>query len=193
VISGTGSLVCSRSGGRMIKSGGRGFILGDVGSAYQFGRDALMYFLDNREETSPALRNQVVDLFGTDDESAIVPTIYKAQTPATIVSKMAKALGSDAKAGHRYALESIERNMGALAEVVARHASKHMPERRTLQISLAGGLWKAAPHFKERFAYHVQALLPHHEIVVARITRPPLHGAVELAREMRRPENTFGN
>lgn len=193
VISGTGSLVCSRLGGKIVKSGGRGFILGDAGSAYQFGRDALMYFLDNREEASPALRNQINDLFGTDEESAIVPTIYKAQTPATIVSKLAKALGSDAKVAQPYALESIDRNMSALAAIVARHAAKHLPDRRVLHISLAGGLWKAAPLFKERLAHYTQEMLTRQEIVVSRITRPPLQGAVELAREMRDSEYTFGN
>ena len=193
VISGTGSLVCSRIGGRVVKSGGRGYLLGDVGSAYQFGRDALMYFLDNRDEASSILRHQVVDMFGTDDESAIVPTIYKAQTPATIVSKFAKSLGADSKSGHAYALESIDRNMAALAGIVARHARKHLHDRRVLNISLAGGLWKAAPLFKERFAHYTQAMLARHEVHVSKITRPPLQGAVEMAREMRNSEYTFGN
>lgn len=193
VIAGTGSLVCSRVGGRIVKSGGRGFILGDAGSAYQFGRDALMYFLDNREEASHILRNQVRDLFGTDDENVIVPMIYKAQTPATIVSKLAKALGADAKISQPYALESIDRNMAALAAIVARHSTKHLPDRNTVHLSLAGGLWKAAPLFKERLTHHIQEMLPRHEISATRITRPPLQGAVELAREMRTSEYSFGN
>lgn len=184
VISGTGSLVCSRKDGEIVKSGGRGFILGDAGSAYQYGRDALMHFFDEPESASPTLRQAVIDLFNTELESEILPVIYKAQTPASTIAKVAKALGADSRAGEPYALESIRRNSSDLATTVARHIRKHLPEKKVVHISLAGGLWKIAPIFRDVFADEVQCRVEGQQVQVVRITRPPLHGAVELAKEM---------
>lgn len=185
VIAGTGSLVCSRIDGRIVKSGGRGFILGDAGSAYQYGRDALMYYLDNPRTASQTLRHAVGEVFQTEQESEIVAMIYKAQTPAGIIAKLAKALGADARNGDAYALESAERNCRALAAVVARHVRTNMPETERLNVSLTGGVWKASPVFRDTFTRKVEEATSGIEVIVHRITRPPLYGAVELAKEMK--------
>lgn len=192
VISGTGSLVCSREGSAIRKSGGRGFILGDVGSAYQFGRDALLSYLNFPELASPTLRNQIFELFGSYEESVIVPTIYRAQTPAPIVAKLAKSLGADYRAGVPYAIESLRRNSNELASVTAAHARAHMGDRIELNVCLAGGLWKAIPVFRDQFANYLSSMLSDRIVRVVKITKPPLHGAVELARMMD-GENYRGN
>lgn len=184
VISGTGSLVCSRDGATIRKSGGRGFILGDLGSAYQFGRDALLSYLNYPSQASETLRAQVFELFGSYEEAVIVPTIYKAQTPASIIAKLAKSLGTDYKAGVPYAIESLRRNANELASVTATHARAHLEHRHELNVCLAGGLWKAIPVFRDQFANYLSSMLSDREVRVVRITKPPLHGAVELARMM---------
>jgi len=184
VIAGTGSLVCSKSARGIVKSGGRGYILGDVGSGYQYGRDAVMRFLDEPEAASPALRAAIRDVFGSEDESVIIPMVYKAQTPATMIAKMLKALAADAKNGEPYALISVERHCEDLAQVIQRHVRRNIPGGDALNLSLAGGVWKAAPVFKDVLTAKVQAGLPERRVTVQRITRPPLHGAVELAKEM---------
>lgn len=193
VIAGTGSLVCSRDGDRIVKSGGRGFILGDAGSAYQYGRDALTFFLDYPDQASDVLRNQVLDVFGTNEEPTIVGTIYKAQTPATILSKLAKSLGSDAKNGAPYALRSIARQSEALAGIVASHAKRNLRHKSSLNITLAGGLWRISPLFREGLETHLAASLPNVDVHLGRIVRPPLHGAVELARQMKELSQQHGN
>jgi len=184
VIAGTGSLVCSRDGNRIVKSGGRGFLLGDYGSGYHFGRDALIHFLDHPRESSEVLRRAVWELFHSEDEGTIVSAIYKSQTPAGVLAKLAKPLGNDAKEGQAYALASLERNLGFLVEVVTRHVRRFLRPTKVLNISLTGGVWKAAPVFKSRFIELVGDAIPDREINVGRVLRPPLYGAVELAKEM---------
>jgi len=184
VIAGTGSLVCSRSGNRMVKSGGRGYILGDFGSGYHFGREALIHYLDNPAGSSLAVRNAVRDLFRSEEEGAIVSALYRSPTPAGVLAKLAKALGSDARDGIPYAVESVNRNLGSLIEVVRSHIGKNMPNKKNLSISLAGGVWKANVVFKDRFTELVKEVLDDREVSVGRVSRPPLYGAVELAREM---------
>lgn len=183
VIAGTGSLVCSAGAEGVVKSGGRGYILGDYGSGYQFGRDALIHYLDNRDTCSENLRRAVVDLFHTGDEGTIVAAVYKSQTPAGILAKLAKALGADARDGESYALVSLERNLALLVEVVQQHVELHVPKDR-IGISLAGGVWKIAAVLRDRFSELAGEALPGRQIAVSRIVRPPLYGAVELAKQI---------
>jgi N-acetylglucosamine kinase-like BadF-type ATPase len=184
VIAGTGSLVCSHGPDGVVKSGGRGYLLGDYGSGYHFGRDALLHFLDAPETASASLRNLVQQVFETTAEGAIVAAVYRTSTPGTLLAKFSKALAQDAKAGEAYALQSVERNTAKLVDVVRRHVERHMPNRPTIAISLAGGIWKSATLFGDRFTSLLAEAMPDREFRVDRVTRPPLYGAVELAKEM---------
>lgn len=188
VIAGTGSLVCSRGPNGIVKSGGRGFILGDFGSGYQFGRDALTHYLDDPAGATATLRKAVLDIFEATDEGTVVAAVYKSPTPAGVLGKFAKTLGADARDGEPYALKSLEYNLARLTDTVERHVKRHLPNSTHLAISLAGGLWKASPVFRDRFGELLQQRFPSRNVTVTRLTRPPLYGAVELAKEM-----SFGN
>ena len=190
IISGTGSLVCSRDGNRIVKSGGRGYILGDFGSGYHFGRDALVHFLDYPQQASDTLRRAVREIFESEDEGAIVSSVYRSQTPAGVLAKLAKPLAVDARDGAPYALRSIEDNLGQLMEVVQRHVSRYVTTRPMLAVSLTGGIWKATSVFRDRFTEMLHDTYPERRVSVGRVNRPPLYGAVELAKEMISAEKT---
>jgi len=184
VIAGTGSLVCSKGlDGRMTKSGGRGYVLGDFGSGFHYGRDALVHYLDHPKTCSSNLRHAVHDLFGTDQEGQIIAAVY-ASGPPQILARLAKVLGTDAKDGEVYALQSINRNGSALVDVVCEHVHRYLKPAQTLNISLAGGIWKASPIYKDRFQELLIARYPERQVIVHRLTKPPLYGAVELAKEL---------
>ncbi len=188
VVAGTGSLVCSRAGRGVVKSGGKGYLLGDEGSAFAYGRDALRYFLNHPRDASSALRKAVAEVFGTEDEGEIVSSVYRAPTPAPLLARLAKAVGADATAGEEYALRLADWHGGQLAEITLAHIARHLPGADAVSVCLAGGLWKASAAFRDTFAGRLAEGLGRRELVVSRIARPPLHGAVELAREME-----FGN
>lgn len=183
IIAGTGSLVCSRAPEGIVKSGGRGYILGDFGSGFQFGRDALVHYLDHPTTCSRQLRTAVQEVFGMEDEGAIVASLYGSGTPAAVLAKLARPLGQDAQAGEAYALESLTRNFGQLVGVVAIHVERRLPSRPTLSVSLAGGVWKASPIFMSHFEATLRTALPSKEVKTQRITQPPIIGAVALAQE----------
>ena len=183
VISGTGSLVCSRHEGKIVKSGGRGFVLGDEGSSFQYGRDAVAHFLRHPATSTQRLRQAFLEHFESPDESSIVASVYGAGTPAAVLSKFARVLGQDAQAGEPYALESLGRNTAALVDCVACHVKRYELKGQ-LTISLAGGLWKSSPIFRETFAAQAIGRLEGCDLNVIRLNRPPLYGAVELAKEM---------
>jgi len=188
VIAGTGSLVCSRVGDRIVKSGGRGYILGDFGSGYHFGRDALLHYLDHPADASKRVRQAVEEAFRTTDEGQIVAAVYRSQTPAGLLAKLAKPLGLDAQAGERYALESIERNFSLLVPIVVKHVHEHLPDGHKLAVSLSGGVWRSNIVFRDHFASLLTEALPRRIVFVERLRRPPLFGAVELAKETAVPE-----
>lgn len=185
VISGTGSLVCSRVDGKIVKSGGKGYILGDEGSGYHFGRDAVLRFLRSPDTASDHLKKNVEDVFGSLEESTIITGVYKAPTPATILGRLAKCIGHDADSGEQYALESLETNMRKLVEIVKGHIEKFHPAQDVLNLTLSGGVWKASHMFRDRFIELLNEASPAKEFHVHRLTKPPLYGAVFLAKEMK--------
>lgn len=184
VIAGTGSLVFSVLPTGLVKSGGRGYILGDLGSGFTYGRDAINHFLDHPREASPYLRQTISDQFKTTDPGEIIGTVYRAATPAAFLGKLAKALAIDAKNEEPYALASIERNTHDLADITVEHINQHLPNSKTLSICLAGGVWKAAHNFADRYASHLRSMMTERELNLVRVARPPLYGAVELARQL---------
>lgn len=185
VISGTGSLVCSRIDVQIVKSGGRGFILGDEGSSYKFGRDAVAHYLRDPRSVSERLREAILEGFGTLDPGDITAAVYRSGTPATVLAKFARSLGQDAQAAEQYALDSLNFNLGELAQTLKQHLNQFHPGLKSkVNLSLSGGLWKASPIFRERFHTILTNTIDIEEISMVRIARPPLHGAVELAREM---------
>ena len=182
VIGGTGSLVCSWNGSRIVKSGGRGYILGDEGAAFQYGRDALLHYFRDRTSTSPSLAKQVLELFQCEDEPSIVSRLYRAPSPQAMIAKLAKGLANDAKAGAPYALESLEHNSDQLAQVVAAHAEAQVAKEK-VKVCLAGGLWKQSSIFIDALARRL-ALHSGKKFTLDRIKNPPVYGAVRLAKEM---------
>ena len=184
VIAGTGSLVFSLLPTGLAKSGGRGYILGDLGSGFTYGRDAINHFLDHTRDASPYLRQAISDQFKTTDPGEIVGAVYRAATPAAILGKLAKALAIDAKNGQPYALASIERNTRDLAQTTAEHVNRYLPDHKMITICLAGGVWKAAHNFAEQYSSHLRSMLTERDVNLVRVVRPPLYGAVELARQI---------
>jgi N-acetylglucosamine kinase-like BadF-type ATPase len=184
VIAGTGSLICSRENGKIVKSGGRGYILGDEGSGFCFGRDVLLTFLHQPNLVSDSAKRSIEEVFGTLEETTIITGVYKAPSPATILARLVKALGHDATEGRSYAVDSVNRHTTELATIFVRHVREHHHSSRSLSVSLSGGVWKSASLFKETFRRVLERELPNIEFDIRRLTKPPLYGAVELAKEM---------
>ncbi len=194
VISGTGSLICSAFQGRIVKTGGGGFMLGDFGSAYRFGRDALSFFLFGDEKPSERLRQAVIEHFGTDQPHAVIARVYKSPAPAALVGRLSKTVGQEAAENIPYAVYSVESNMAELARLARRHVASYVLKRDpyepigplemdSLSISLAGGVWKAGAVFRAAFSLALQKSMKINNLNIHLIQQPPVKGAVMLAKE----------
>lgn len=185
VIAGTGSLVCSKHNGVVVKSGGRGFILGDYCSAFQFGRAAMMHFLQvGPNRCSENLAAVIEERFGSVQENEVLARLYRGGLPTAQLAKLASAFAKDVRAGESYTEPVLKEQTSLLAKIVKSHITSYCPHQKELTISLAGGLWDGSSVFKNAFEEQLRQELESVCIELVRIARPPVYGAVELAKEL---------
>jgi len=144
VIAGTGSVVCSPNtyDSGWLVSGGRGWILGDHGSASAIGRDFLEGYVNDFHEWPAWVSDEVAALYGDADWRAVVRTIHSADTPATRLAAAAPIVTRLVAEGDNYAQTILDRQLGRLAETAVAHAQRIAQEYAL--VGLAGGLWQSA-------------------------------------------------
>ena len=182
VIAGTGSVVCNRTpDGDYVTSGGRGWILGDFGSAARLGRSALEWFCDDPAAASPEFNVDAGNLLGTSDWRNIVSTLCAAPSPAAFLASAAPLLTRATARGERWAAARLEAEMSALAAMTARHIQRHPHGRQTTQVALSGGVWRSQ-EAEACFTAAMTRATP--GSVIVRSSLSPLDGAVRLAESM---------
>jgi len=101
VISGTGSIAWGKDeSGKVIRAGGYGYILGDEGSGFWIGREALRIALDGYHsgDDSP-LAKKICELFEIDNICQAVSVIYQDEKPAYKAGTLAPLVFEAADAG----------------------------------------------------------------------------------------------
>jgi len=179
VIAGTGSIVCSRQNGRLRKSGGGGWLLGDEGSGFRYGRRALLAYLRDPDKVSKRTREAVFKIFQATDPAEVTAKVYQSPAPGALVASMAASLFRDADTRYAYAVEGIAQETEALVSVVMDHIRRFPPE--TLAFGLAGSVWKKAM-VRDSFIATLRDKVGR-EITVAKSEIPPVRGAALLARD----------
>ena len=186
VLAGTGSLVCGRDAeGRLVKTGGWGYLLGDYGSGYRYGHAALTRFLRTPQACSDVLRDAVASLFGSTEPSALISAVYGATAPQSVIARLLPAFAADLDAGETYAERDARREIDSLAEWVTLHVAKYPSGDRALRIALAGGVWKASLHFEAMLRKSLEKTFSDRPIALEKVVRPPVQGAVALAIGMK--------
>lgn len=185
VIAGTGSLVFSNSNGVVVKSGGGGPLLGDVGSAFSIAKAALGIALFGSAVVggvSEAFMASCQNLFGSQDPSMIPARIYAEGSPAALVAKLVPTIAKDYEQGEDYATTVITEQMRQLAFIVHGHLWRYHSEARPWKIALTGGLWDIAPVFEKKFVASMRMMAGGKEATIERLSNPPVLGAARLAK-----------
>lgn len=183
VVAGTGALICSKRGDAWVKTGGGGYLLGDDGSAFDLGRRALKEYLFGQAKPSPAMAAIVQTTFGTAVHNEIIAKVYADPSPPALLAKLAPGLIADADEGRSEAVRGLEEAMNTLAGQTARHIGRHVTGTGTVRIGLVGGVWKASANVVDVFASAIRTKLDR-PFDVERLKRPPVYGAVMLAKEL---------
>ena len=138
IIAGTGSAGIARVGGREIVIGGRGFLIGDDGSAARIGADAVRAAMRACDRLGPAspLTQSLMQHFGDDPHVALQwaltakPSDYGAFTPAVLEA---------ARAGDAVAVPIVAAAAAAIA-ALTRAVQALGAERVALVGGLSGGI-----------------------------------------------------
>jgi N-acetylglucosamine kinase-like BadF-type ATPase len=142
ILAGTGSVAMGvNDAGRMVRGGGWGYLLGDEGSGYWLGIQALQAIVrafDGREEPT-TLTSQLLDALDLPTETDILPWLYRNNTPHSHdVARLAPLVIEAAENGDAVAgkiVEAAAQELALLGKTVMRRLESQAPK-----IAFAGGL-----------------------------------------------------
>lgn len=182
VIAGTGSLVCSQlDDGTFANSGGRGWILGDHGSAARLGRAALEWFCDDPAAVGKDFTDAVIDLFGSSDWRHIQRALGSAPSRSAYLARAAPLLTSAADYGADWAITRLRDEMSGLATTTCHHIERYLRREDVIKVALAGGVW-ASQQASSCYGAALASACP--AISITRSSLSSLDGAVRLATRM---------
>jgi N-acetylglucosamine kinase-like BadF-type ATPase len=147
VIAGTGSVVCSRRrDGSWLVDGGRGWILGDAGSAARLGQALLRWYVEDPGAAPEALIDAIARLFGTATWRDLVQQVHSSPAPAAWLARASPVLTAMAEQGDARAASIVRREMKALVATTVRQAQRirageGLDENRQVRVGLVGGVW----------------------------------------------------
>jgi N-acetylmuramic acid 6-phosphate etherase len=186
ILSGTGSCCFGRragthgTSGGMVRVGGWGHILGDRGSGYDIGLQALRAAVGELDRTGrwPAFGEEILRALQLNEPDDVIDWVKGAEKQE--VAALARTVFAAAAKGDRLARQVVADAAAALAESGADCARRLAREGAPVEFVLAGGVLKQAS-----FARQVGARLRklRHGAQVRRLRRESVWGAIELAKE----------
>lgn len=156
LISGTGSICYGQSGGVTVRSGGRGHVFDDAGSAYAMGRDILSAVIrasDGRGEAT-ALSGALFNLCGTDDIAAI--TARYTACPKSEIAALAPLISEHAEDGAAKRIEkAAAEELSLMAAAVIDRLALGAPN-----VALMGGMLLHRPRLCAHTVERIRARFP---------------------------------
>jgi glucosamine kinase len=141
VIAGTGSAALGWDGERFARAGGHGFLLGDDGSAYWIGREAVRAALRFQEQAggSELIHETVTQLTGSDLDVLIseINAHPAGRSRLTVLAPAVTAIAGHDPEAHRIVRRAAE-HLAALAQSILRRLGP-------LPVAAAGGVFRAPP------------------------------------------------
>lgn len=174
VIMGTGIVAYSRSGERLHRAGGRGYMIDKGGSGFHFGSDTLnsaFEFLDGRGGSETIFR-LVEKKLGKRIEEAVTD-IYSGGT--AFVASFAPVVFEAFNLGDREAFEIIDRNACEAAKVI--NGVRRVLNNCGKKIVICGGLCKQRDILEPFLQKYIDG-----EASLEFLNEPMVNGAVSLAK-----------
>ena len=182
IIAGTGSIAYGRdANGRAARAGGWGHVLGDEGSGFWLGRQALSAILRAADQrgAKTALAAPVMAHFGVTRETDLVHPVYEGGMKPKVVAALASIVGEVAGAGDPVAMRIVARGADELATSAASVGRRLGLESAHIPLPLAGGIFHAVPLVRTLVIARLAELLPNARPAV--LEAEPASGAVRLA------------
>jgi glucosamine kinase len=180
VIGGTGSAAWGRNSlGEEARAGGWGYLLGDEGSGYWLGREAVRHSLRrmNQGREPDELTTALLDSCGVDEPNKLIALFHSPATGRRYWAERARLVVDAAAAGHAASQEFVDqagRDLAGLAEQTVRQLGIDGP------VILGSGLGMNVPRLQESFR---SALAAAGIIDVRVLDRDPVFGVLQLVAE----------
>ncbi|MGE5246341.1 MAG: N-acetylglucosamine kinase [Betaproteobacteria bacterium] len=182
IIAGTGSIVYGRNAANQAaRAGGWGHIIGDEGSGYWIGREALAAVVRDVDGRGPAteLTRAVSGHFGLADISGLVRIVYDRELPRASVAAIGPIVQDAAAAGDAVATRILERAAAELVAAAQAVASRLEMRGDSFRFVLAGGVFGVVPWLASELTRRLVEVAPRSD--VRRLEVEPAAGAVHLA------------
>lgn len=180
LIAGTGSIAYGRnSDGWAARAGGWGYLLGDEGSGYWLGRQALRAVVRSADGRGPytLLTARVLAHFGIARTQDLVREIYDGSFEPATVAAVASDVEAAAAEGDETAMHLIDTGASELGLAALSVCSKLKLPRGP--VVLSGGMFVVAPRLRQRVVAHLTGRWP--GMVVTPLQGQPVAGAVSFA------------
>jgi N-acetylglucosamine kinase-like BadF-type ATPase len=187
VIAGTGSIVYGyNSRFQAARAGGWGHIIGDEGSRYWIGREALSAVVRAADGRGPATRltADVLDHFKIDDVSGLTEIVYDRDWPRMSVAALGPLVQRAFENDDPLATTIVERAADELALGARSVVSQLRLDAETFPAVLAGGAFQAVPALVGAVTTRLVRLFPQCQVQL--LAHEPALGAVHLALAMAR-------
>ena len=180
VIAGTGSAAWGKNGaGAEARAGGWGYLLGDEGSGYWLGREAVRHSLRRMDKGLPvdALTAALLKSCGVEQPNQLIALFHSPETGRRFWAQQARHVVEAAGQGHRESQELLEQagsDLAALALQVLRQLDLNGP------VILGSGLGMNVAPLQDSFRRH---LVDAGAVDVRILDREPVFGVPELVAE----------
>ncbi len=160
VIAGTGSVCLVRTdNGTLIQLGGRGFLLGDEGSGYYIGREAIKKALDDTEigkETTP-LTKKILEFYKVQEPKEIISKICVADSSQKEIAGLAQVICASTGQYDAQAIEIIDCAAKALTDLAVKAIKYYCPaDAEYHNIALGGGILQKNAVVEQSFKRQMQ-------------------------------------
>jgi N-acetylglucosamine kinase-like BadF-type ATPase len=189
IISGTGSIVYGRNAaGEAARAGGWGHMIGDEGSGYWIGREALSAVMRASDGRGPstALTDEVLAHFEIADVSRLPKIVYDQEVPRINVAALGPLVERVAAQGDAAASRILDRAAEELV-LAARSVATQLEMRGdAFTFHLAGGIFRAVPWLASELPRRLVEVAPRCHVRL--LDEEPAVGAVWLALAAARGE-----
>jgi N-acetylglucosamine kinase-like BadF-type ATPase len=182
VMSGTGSIVYGRNDhGLAARAGGWGHVLGDEGSGYWIGRQALTAVVRAADGRGPRTRltEDVLAHFAVPDAAGLVRIVYNRDVPRKSVATVGNVVQRARDLGDAVAAQVLEQAAEELTKAAGSVASRLDMRGDEFPFVLAGGVFRAVPWLVGELGRRLLDVAP--KCAVRLLTEEPATGAVALA------------
>jgi N-acetylglucosamine kinase-like BadF-type ATPase len=182
VIAGTGSIAFGMNDkGESARAGGWGYLLGDQGSAYEIGRQALTAVAREQDGLGPetALTALILESFNVQDAALLPQVLYRDPKPKLRIAGVSSLATRAAQAGDPIAQTLFAKGGAGLAELTGAVIRKLKLEDRPVTVSGTGGVFQAGELIWKPFGEQVRSQHPGATVIPPRF--PPFIGALLMA------------